>query len=72
VPHLEKTCEKFIPYGMSSYPVQKWYVIIPSNCHFIPNQFHFIPLGMSSYQQLSFHTIQVCHHTKLCHFIPMK
>jgi hypothetical protein len=35
--HQEKTCEKFIPYGMSSYPVQKWYNFIPSNCHFIPN-----------------------------------
>ena len=23
--------------GMSSYPVQKWYNFIPSNCHFIPN-----------------------------------
>ena len=40
--HQEKTFEKFIPYGMSSYPVQKWYNFIPSNCHFIPNQ-HFIP-----------------------------
>ena len=35
--HQEKTFEKFIPYGMSSYPVQKWYNFIPSNCHFIPN-----------------------------------
>ncbi len=61
--HQEKTCEKFIPYGMSSYPVQKWYDFIPSNCHFTPKKNYLIPLGMSSYQQLSFHTIQICHHT---------
>ena len=29
--HQEKTFEKFIPYGMSSYPVQKWYNFIPKN-----------------------------------------
>jgi hypothetical protein len=29
--HQEKICEKFIPYGMSSYPVQKWYNFIPKN-----------------------------------------
>ena len=78
--HQEKTCEKIIPYGMSSYPVQKWYfhtpgyVIIPT----IVISYH---TGMSSYQIMSFYTVKVsihictCHcilvllHTKTCHFI---
>ncbi len=83
--HQAKTCEKFIPYGMSSddtlskngmisyqqidISYQKIYISYPPEYVIIPTIVIAYDKGINSYPNMSFHTVKVLIHTCTCHCI---